>query len=104
MNTNTIEHEPLQSNIRNQGHWLRLLYMLFYVAVLHLAGLVMWVVCVLQFLLVIFQGEKNSNLQQLGGTLSEYFAQILRFVSFNTEEKPFPFAPWPAAKVEDTTV
>ncbi|SMF16565.1 protein of unknown function [Alteromonadaceae bacterium Bs31] len=98
MNTTTIEHDQIHDNMRNRGTWLRLLFMLLYVAVLHLAGVVMWVVCVMQFLIVVFHGEKNSNLLQLGATLSEYIAQILRFVSFNTEEKPFPFAPWPSAK------
>ena len=62
----------------------------------------MWVVVVVvQFLLVLFTGRVNWRLLQFGNNLSAYFYALLRFQTFNTEVRPFPFADWPNETVED---
>jgi hypothetical protein len=37
----------------------------------------------------------NDNLLSFGRSLSVYIYQIARYVTFNQEERPFPFSPWP---------
>ena len=32
---------------------------------------------------------------QLGDSLSKYVAEILQYVTFNTDKRPFPFAEFP---------
>jgi len=72
--------------------------MLFFVAGLQLASLVMWFFVVLQFLFAIITGNNNEQLRDFGGSLSRFIYEALRFLSYNTEEKPFPFADWPESK------
>ncbi|TVZ41663.1 uncharacterized protein DUF4389 [Alteromonadaceae bacterium 2753L.S.0a.02] len=95
MNTHTMNQEQVHTNVRNQQSWLRLIYMLLFGALLHLAAAVMWIVCAMQFLFVITTGQDNYNLRQFAQSLSLFINQALQFVSYNSEQKPFPFAPWP---------
>lgn len=95
MNSQTINQEQIRSNVGNTRNWIRLAYMLIFALLLHLAGLVMWVLCTLQFLFSLFTGKDNGNLRGLGGSVATFFHQALDFLSYNTEQKPFPFAAWP---------
>lgn len=94
MTTQTIEHDCTHRHGRNHHHWVRLAFMLAFAFMLHLAGLVMWLVCGLQFLTVLINGEKNTQLQTLGQSVSTFFHRALNYVSYNTDEKPFPFSSW----------
>lgn len=81
-----IEHESIV---------LRIFWMLMFTLVWYLAELLLGLVIVLQLLCRIFQGQTNTDLLGFGDSLSQYLAQIGQFGSFNTEEKPWPFADWP---------
>ncbi|HEX7027049.1 MAG TPA: DUF4389 domain-containing protein [Gammaproteobacteria bacterium] len=95
MNAQTINQEQFRTNVTNSRHWIRLIYMLIFAALLHLAGLVMWVLCALQFIFSLLTGKDNGNLRSLGSSIATFVHQALDYVSYNTESKPFPFAPWP---------
>lgn len=95
MSTQSINQEQFRTNVTNTRNWVRLVYMLIFAVLLHLAGLVMWVLCALQFLSSLLTGKDNDNLRSLGGSIAVFVHQALNFVSYNTEQKPFPFAAWP---------
>lgn len=87
----------LKDNLRKRQTWLRGLYMVLFVLAFHVAEFVLGAVVLLQFLFTLFTGDTNQRLLQFGENLSEYVYQILRFLTFNTEEMPFPFSDWPDA-------
>lgn len=87
----------LKSNLTSSHHWFRLVYMLLFAFALQLASLVMWGVVVIQFLFALITGSDNEALRRFGSTLSTYIYSALRFLTYNSEEKPFPFADWPEA-------
>ena len=91
--------EKLKSNLTSGKHWLRLLYMIVFAVCLQVASFVMWVLVALQFLFSLIRGEDNENLRTFGASLSKYIFQALQFLTYNSEEKPFPFSDWPAADV-----
>jgi hypothetical protein len=95
MNTQSVNHDEFRSNVTNSRSWMRLVYMLIFAVLLHLAGLVMWVLCALQFLFALWTGRDNANLRSLGGSIAVFVHEALDFVSYNSEQKPFPFAAWP---------
>jgi len=44
----------------------------------------------------LFTAETNKALEQLGQSLATYTYQIVRYLTYNTEERPFPFdLDWP---------
>lgn len=87
--------ETLKTNVLSAKHWLRLLFMLLFAALLQVASVVMWVLVSLQFLFSLFTGSDNQKLRGFGHSLSQYIYQALQFLTYNSEEKPFPFSDWP---------
>lgn len=79
----------------NAEHWIRLLWMAVFAVLMTIARFLVVVISLLQFVLVAAHGEKNANLLQVSGSLNQWLLQGLRFLTFNSEEKPFPFADWP---------
>ena len=78
---------------------MRLLFMLVFAAVLQIASIIMWVLVIAQFIFSLITGEDNLQLRKFGNSLSVYIFDILNFLTYASEEKPFPFADWP--KVDD---
>ncbi len=81
---------------KDRGTWIRGLFMLLFVALYNVAAALIGAVAILQFAWKLISGDTNPRLLSFGEDLSRYFYQILRFLTFNSEEKPFPFADWPA--------
>ena len=82
---------PIEENIKSRSTWLRLLFMIVFFVLGELAGLVLLVVVVLGFFWVLFTGERNRQLQQAGQVIAGYIYEIIRYLTFNTDDKPFPF-------------
>jgi hypothetical protein len=91
-----MDNEQLKSNLTSSKHWLRLVFMLLFAAVLQLASLVMWILVAVQFVFSLVTGEDNQHLRRFGHSLSTYIYDVLKFLCYSSEEKPFPFADWPA--------
>lgn len=79
---------------------MRLLYMLLFVLIYSVAEFLLAVVVLIQIGFVLFTGERNQKLLELGAGLGLFIYETLRFLTFNSEKKPFPFSDWPAAKVD----
>ena len=92
-----MDTEELKTNITSGEHWLRLVYILLFAVLLYVAGMVMGVVIILQFLFALLAGGNNGNLRHFGQILSLYIYDCLNFLTYNTEQKPFPFDDWPTA-------
>lgn len=87
--------EQVIERIRTPSTWLRILFMLGFGVILYLVGMVILVLTVAQALFSIFTGSDNRNLRRLGAALADYVCQLLRFITYNSDERPFPFAPFP---------
>ncbi|MFA6015395.1 MAG: DUF4389 domain-containing protein [Gallionellaceae bacterium] len=78
--------------------WMRALFMLLMGFVLHVCGTVLFVVTVIQFVIVLLNDTPNTQLVLFGRGMGIYFRQIVDFLTFATEEMPFPFKEWPAGE------
>jgi hypothetical protein len=48
---------------------------------------------------VLFTGKPNARLLDVGLSLAQYVYQVVEYLTFNTEVRPFPFdAEWPAPR------
>ena len=74
---------------------VRGLLIILFAIIYSIAEVVIAAVVVLQFGFVLVTGEKNDKLLEFGAQVSIFIYQILRYVSFNSDERPFPFADWP---------
>lgn len=79
----------------NIDTWVRFAYMALFTVLLMAARLVISILVLVQFILVLFSGKDNENLRNLGQGLGKWVYQTIMFLTFNTENKPFPFDEWP---------
>jgi len=87
----------LERNVKSRSTWMRLLFMAIYAVLISLASMVGSVVVVLGFLWVLFTGEVNQQLRQAGQGIAAYLYEIVRFLTYNQDERPFPFgSDWPS--------
>lgn len=89
-------NEVSQTSGGRRNIWVRGLFMLLMLLVLHVCGTVLFVVALIQFVVVLANDAPNQRLAALGRNLGSYFRQIVNFLTFVTEEVPFPFSDWPA--------
>jgi len=82
--------------LTNCNTWIRFAYMLLFAVLLMAARLVITLVVIVQFLLVLFIGSDNENLRNLGQGLAKWVYETVMFLTFNSEDKPFPFSEWPS--------
>jgi hypothetical protein len=85
----------LKENVSNTNTWGRALFMILFGIIYSVAEVVLVAVIVIQFFFVLFTTEKNDRLLVFGKELSTFIYQVFLYQTFNTEEKPFPFADWP---------
>ncbi len=90
--------ENVKEHVKDAGAWKRLLIMLLFAVLYSVAEVVITVVVVFQFLSVIITGKTQENVQQFGAQLSAYAYQVFRFLTYNSEELPYPFSDWPSGK------
>jgi hypothetical protein len=88
-------------NLKEPSHWLRILFMLGFSVVLYVAGMVVLLVTLAQALFSLLTGKDNLNLRSLGSSLSRYIFEILMFLTYNSETRPFPFMPFPTTPAPD---
>lgn len=88
--------EPeLKERLKAKAVWMRGLYIILFAVILGVTKVVLWAVVVLQFLLTLLTGESNTQLRTFGMSLAAYIYQIVVYITLNSEERPFPFGPWP---------
>ena len=87
----TIEH-----NLKSRSTWLRLLFMTLFLALWSISRVIVFAVIILQFFWVLLKGETNARLGAFGQSLATYTYLIVMYLTFNTEEQPFPFSDWPS--------
>jgi hypothetical protein len=80
---------------------LRILWMILFVLVWQVAETVLAVVVLAQLVYRLFNGAPSLGMMSFGDSLSQYLAQIGRFGTFNTDQKPWPFADWPTPRAPD---
>lgn len=91
-----ILNEELKENVQNSSVWKRFLFMLLFGFLYSVAEVVLVAVIIFQFLTVLFTGNKNDRMLDLGGEISAYIYQALRYLTYNSEQRPYPFSDWPS--------
>lgn len=89
-------NENIETPVNKRNIWMRGFFMLLMALALHVSGTVLFFIALIQFVLMLLNDTPNERLAKFGRSLARYFQQIVNFLSFATEELPFPFNDWPA--------
>ncbi len=84
-----------RENFVDGNIWLRGLQMILFFIAWNIAELIIALLAIFQFVSALFTGSVNEPLLQFGKNTSKYVQEVFDFLTFNTEEKPFPFSDWP---------
>ena len=79
---------------RPEKLWLHGLIMLVLVLLVNLAQTVLGISAILQFLWMLFAKERNAGIARFGQGLAHWLAVTARFLTGESDERPFPWRPW----------
>lgn len=82
--------------------WKRGLFMLMFFVLYGVAEAVLTMLVLVQFVLVLITGSANQQLLRLGSSLSVYSYQVFSYLTFNSEQQPFPMDDWPQDESGDS--
>lgn len=90
------EKSPIEEHLTERSTWLRLLFMLLFGFIFWLASMALGIVVLIQFFHVLFTGERNDILLRSSRQLGVYFGELIGFLTYDSETRPFPFSEWPS--------
>ena len=71
---------------------IRGVFMLLFFVAARLVSVLVVFIALFQFLCALIVRKPNNNARRFGKGLSCYLAEIILFLSYNTERKPWPFS------------
>jgi len=86
--------QHVKQNLQDTNQWIRILYMVLFWIVLYFSMMVTGVLIFIQVLFALVTGSDNKNLRKFSADLAKYINQVILFLTYNDERKPFPFAAW----------
>lgn len=81
--------------------WQRLLYMAGFWFLGNIAFSLSILFGAVQLIVVFLSGRQNDELLSFSRRLIAYVFECLSFITFDREDKPFPFGPFPEARKGD---
>ncbi len=93
-----FDETELKKHVKDKDTWLRFIYLVAFGIVFYVSIYVTFLVSVFQFLAKLFSGSCFDGLSEFGYNLATYQSQVTRFLTFASDEKPFPFAAFPTKK------
>jgi hypothetical protein len=93
----------IKQNIESDAFWVRTLFTVGFFLVYGLLDVVIIFLMLVQWGFTLVTGQVNPALNQFSAGLALYIAQIVKYVTGNSELKPFPFTDWPTPKSDMPT-
>ena len=89
-----MENEAMKQNVCNKEQWCRILYMVLFAVVLYLVMMLVALIAVVQMVFALFTAKPNDNIADFAADLSRYVYQIVAFLTYTDNRRPFPFNHW----------
>ncbi|MXS85817.1 DUF4389 domain-containing protein [Nitrosomonas sp. HPC101] len=96
-------NDEVKQRLRDTDTWTRVFFILLFIFAQGGVKFLIMLLAVFQTVSTILAGYTNSRLLKLGRQLAMYDYQINLFVTFNSEQRPFPFSAWPSGDIEKRT-
>jgi len=99
----SISKESVKEHAKDVDTWVRGLFIIIFGVILYFVFGIIWLLVVFQFITKVITGGLNKQLSDFSGGLTQYALQILLYITFQSEERPFPFSPWPSSNAADAS-
>ncbi|AUI69454.1 DUF4389 domain-containing protein [Beggiatoa leptomitoformis] len=104
MNELPINRSTLKENLHNANTWIRGAWMLLFIIVYEIAAFVIGLLAIVQFVLLLTAGTPHSTLLSFSQRLNAYVYQIINYLIYATEERPFPFSSFPKMELPSSVM
>ena len=88
-------NKEIKRNLLSPSMWLRIMYMVIFLVVGYLLLHLMIIIAMIQTVSNLITGKSIEPVWVFSRGLNQYLLQIVDFLTFRAEEKPFPFLDWP---------
>jgi len=85
----------IKENVTRRSIWLRFCFMIIMSMAFGVAEVIVTAIVAVQFCSSLFTGQTNDHLIRFGRNLARYLQQITAYLTFTTEDVPYPFMDWP---------
>jgi len=87
--------EEVETTEREKPGVSRALFTILYLIIIRLISMVLFVIAITQYIYSWLTGEPNDKILYFTESLAEYSRQLVAYVGFNTDERPWPVGDWP---------
>lgn len=106
----TVEQDQSEKKVSGKGsaeqkyaqlwaHTVRGLYVLLFWVILRISEFVVAGVAILTFGFKLATDKAQPKILSFGDSLSTYIYQVVSFMTYKSETKPFPFQEWPKSEI-----
>ncbi|BAW79506.1 hypothetical conserved protein [Candidatus Nitrosoglobus terrae] len=91
---NNIGQDIVQ-HLKNPVFWKRFLLIILFTFVYILTEATVWVMIIFLIFYNLFTGGSNERAATFARQTSAYIYHILLYLTYNTDDRPFPYSDWP---------
>lgn len=95
----STEDKSAEKSAQLWATWKRGFFMVLFWVVLRITEFVIILVGLAQFVLKLSTGSVNPKILAFGDSLTTFTRQMVAFLTYQSEEMPFPFGKWPESTV-----
>jgi uncharacterized protein DUF4389 len=92
--------EEIKQRLKKNETWQRILYMILFIFIYGISKVLIFAIMLFQFITIVLKGKANERLLKFSQSLSTFIYQIMIFLTFVSEQRPFPFSAWPSGVPE----
>jgi len=71
------------------------LFVLLFLFAFGVCRFLLYIIVLVQFFFDLISGKPNNRLCQFSSEFKNYIAEVVAFVTYQSDTKPFPFSDWP---------
>ncbi len=88
-------NEEIKQRLQKKEIWQRGFYVILFMCIYGFSNFLIVSIFFFQYVTLILTGQTNLLLLGFSKNLGAYIHQIITFLSFNSDQRPFPFSEWP---------
>jgi D-alanyl-lipoteichoic acid acyltransferase DltB (MBOAT superfamily) len=88
--------DDLQVTISRKQVAIRLLYTLLYAAIFELVKTIVFLITLFEYFILLLTLKHNEPARAFANRVSTYGYRVMRYLTLNENQRPFPFADFPA--------
>ena len=92
--TETVPNSD-DTNVNYDNPWKRLMFMVLFTMIFNIVEAIVFLVAIVQFTSKVSTGKVFGPLRVFSCELGTYIQQIIGFITYYQDEKPYPFNTWP---------